>query len=153
MNRIAFRKIRFLIVLCIAAMLFALNFPMISYGEDISVRVAQNIVNITSQGEGHPIVVHTNQDYDDVDFEKEVKVYVNDCKIETPGTRRDDLGFLDIYFFLVKLQACGEGQLYINDESNVVGISGYGIDDSGVGYKFYGEGFMHIVGMQGPGKP
>ena len=138
MNRIAFRKIRFSLVLCIAAMLFVFNTPMTSHGDDcgyeITVNVAANIINITSQGEGHAVVVHTNQDWFELIEENydtlgltEVFVndgdIVNDCIIGSFGQREDDNGHLDIYFPLDELIKC-EKDLDIGSEDNILRVEG-----------------------------
>jgi hypothetical protein len=130
---------------------------MTSHGGDycgdyeITVNVAPNIINITSQGEGHAVVVHTLQDFTIVDREQ-TQVFVNggdngDCLIESFGQREDDNGHLDIYFQLDDLKKC-EDDLEINSEFNILRIEG--VDTYGI--TFCGESDMHIVGKQGPGK-
>ena len=85
MNKAIFKKTCVISIFCIATVLFMLSIPMTSHGDvtlatrryEITVNVAPNIVNITSQGEGHAVVVHTNQYYDDVNL-GETQVFVND---------------------------------------------------------------------------
>jgi hypothetical protein len=131
---------------------------MTSHGGDycgdyeITVNVAANIINITSQGEGHAVVVHTLQDFMSVNLE-ETQVFVNDgengdCEIEDFGQREDDNGHLDIYFLLDVLKEYCEDYLAINSEFNILRIEGVDTD----GDPFCGESDMHIVGKQGPGK-
>ena len=157
MNEAIFRKTCVISVYCIAMLLFMLSNPMISHGGDscdgyeISVNVAANIINITSQGEGHSVVVHTNQHYDYVELD-ETQVFVNDgengdCQIANFGQREDDNLHLDIYFLIDELQNC-ENFLEINHEFNILRVEG--IDTNG--NTFCGESYMHVVGMQGPGK-
>jgi hypothetical protein len=70
-----------------------------------------------------------------------------DCPIEDFGQRKDDLGFLDIYFLLEDLKYCAD-DLEINSEFNIFRIEGVRLNGS----TFCGESDMHIVGKQGPGK-
>ena len=157
MNKSIFKKTYVISVFCIATLLFVLSIPMTSHGDEfcgdyeISVNVAANIVNITSQGEGHSVVVHTNQHYDYVEL-GETQVFVNDgengdCEIVNFGQREDDNLHLDIYFLIDDLQNC-ENFLEINDEFNILRV--VGVDTNG--NTFCGESDMHIVGKQGPGK-
>ena len=159
MNEAIFKKTCVISVFCIPMLLFVLSIPMTSHGSDscgdypISVNVAPYIVNITSQGEGHAVVVHTNQHFTIVDRD-ETQVFVNDgvdgedCPLEYFGQREDDNGHLDIYFILDELKNC-EDDLEINYEFNILRIEG--VDTKGL--TFCGESDMHIVGKQGPGKP
>ena len=157
MNKSIFKKTYVISVFCIATLLFVLSIPMTSHGDEfcgdyeISVNVAANIVNITSQGEGHAVVVHTLQDFTIVDREK-TQVFVNDgenedCEMENFGQREDDNGHLDIYFLLDDLLGCKD-YLEKNYEFNILRIEG--VDT--YGKTFCGESDMHIVGKQGPGK-
>jgi hypothetical protein len=158
MNEAIFKKTFVISVFCIATLLFVLSIPMTSHGGDpcgdyeISVNVAPNIVNITSQGEGHAVVVHTLQDFTIVNREQ-TQVFVNDgdngdCPIADFGQREDDNGHLDIYFLLDDLKDC-KGDLEINSEFNILRIEGVDTYEN----TFCGESYMHIVGKQGPGKP
>ena len=159
MNRSIFKKTCVIPVCCIAMLLFVLSDPMTSHAGDacsafdyeIEVRVAANIINITSQGEGHAVVVHTLQDYWSVDREL-TEVFVNDgdngdCAIASFGQREDDNGHLDIYFPLDVLQDCAD-DLEIDSELNILRVEGVDTDE----ITFCGESYMHIVGKQGPGK-
>ena len=160
MSKAIFYKSSRFSVLCIVTLLFVLTIPITSHGAgscaiagyEITVNVAPNIVNITSQGEGHAVVVHTLQDFTIVDREK-TQVFVNDgdnedCKIKSFGQREDDNGNLDIYFPLEELKEC-EGALAINSEFNILRIEGVEAESE---ITFCGESDMHIVGKQGPGK-
>ena len=156
MNNAIFKKNCVISLFCIATLLFVFIIPMTSHGDDscgyeIAVNVAPNIVNITSQGEGHAVVVHTLQHYTIVD-RNQTQVFVNDganedCEIESFGQREDDNGHLDIYFQLDDLKKC-KGDLEINYEFNILRIEGVDTDEA----MFCGESDMHIVGKQGPGK-
>lgn len=160
MNNAIFKKTCVISVSCVAMLLFVLSIPITSHGDDdcddISVRVAANIINITSQGEGHAVVIHTLQDFWRVDLDQ-TQVFVNngprggeDCEIVDFGQREDDNGHLDIYFLLDNLKECEE-YLEINYELNILRIEGVETDEDGDKF-FCGESDMHIVGKQGPGK-
>lgn len=148
MEKVLFKAMGMSFVFCIAAMLFVLNTPIISYGDDcvyeISVNVAANIVNIDSQGEGHAVVVHTNQDFSIVDRDF-TTVFVDDCKILSFGQREDDNGNLDVYFLLESLKLCQD--LDINSDPNTLFIDGVSTDGA-----FCGDASMRIVEKQGPPK-
>ena len=163
MSKAIFYKSSRLSVFCIVTLLFALSIPVTSHGGgscdsaryEIIVNVAPNIVNITSQGEGHAVVVHTLQDFTIV-MQADTRVFVNDgdnsdnedCKIKSFGQREDDNGNLDIYFPLEELKEC-EGNLAMNSEFNILRIEGVEAESK---ITFCGESDMHIVGKQGSGK-
>ena len=153
MTKSILKKIWLPSILCIAMISFLLPYPMTCYGEEescgdyeISVNVAANIIIITSQGEGHAVVVHTLQHYDNVDRD-ETEVFVEDCPITSFGQREDDNLHLDIYFPLDELKLC-EDALVINSEFNILRVEGVDTEKC----EFWGESYIHIVGKQGPGR-
>ena len=134
------KRDRLPVVCVLAFMLICLNVPTTSYGFDIGIDVAPNVLNIQSQG--NVVTVHTTISYGSVDHDN---VYLNG--IEISSWKADNRGYFVAKFLMSEVKALADsGNLEVPGDNELT-LVGYTTDGS----KFTGSQVITVIDIQPAG--
>ena len=128
-------------VVCVLAfMLSCISAPTTSYGFDIGIDVAPNVLNIQSQG--NVVTVHTTISYGSVDHDN---VYLNG--IEIASWKADNRGYFVAKFLMSEVKALADtGDLEVPGDNELT-LVGYTTDGS----EFTGSQVITVIDIQPAG--